>query len=462
MKGRFRQLNNIYIVKRDGSEEIVSSDYFKQLNISIKGKNNTVKIGEGIRFTNCKIVIDGNDNYFSIGSTYGMINSVVFSMPVGLNNRKIIIGDNFESGYCFILNNVAGKNIIIGDECLFSEGIHIRTGDGHAMFDVNSNEVFNITTQDVVIGSHVWVGRNVYFGKGSGVGDNSVVGYGSIVTKKHNYSNVALAGNPAKIIKHNISWTKKSPEEFQCSHQNKKIIAVIPSRYASSRFPGKPLADILGKPMIQWVYERVKLVEEISEVYVATDDQRIFDTVTSFGGNAIMTGECACGTDRIYQACKDIDCDIVLNIQGDEPMIKVEMIRDLISAFNDSTVKMATLKKELTEEADINNPNIAKLITDVNSDAVYFSRSTMPYNRDKRPNVKYFKHIGVYAYTKEFLKTFVKLPQSPLEIAEQLEQLRAIENGYKIRVVETKYQSIGVDLPEHIQIVETEMKKEMG
>ena len=240
----------------------------------------------------------------------------------------------------------------------------------------------------------------------------------------------------------------------------KLVISIIPARYQSSRFPGKPLAEILGKPMIQWVYERVSSVPEIADVYVATDDQRIYDTVLGFDGKAIMTGECSCGSDRVYQACENIEADIILNIQGDEPMIKTEMIEDLISAFDDPEVKMATLKKEITAEADINNPNIAKLITDENNNAIYFSRSTIPYNRDGRDDIKYYKHIGVYGYTKEFLKTFVSLPQSSLENAEQLEQLRAIENGYKIRVIETQYQSIGVDLPEHIAIVEEEMKRE--
>lgn len=241
-----------------------------------------------------------------------------------------------------------------------------------------------------------------------------------------------------------------------------KIVGIIPARYQSSRFPGKPLAMILGKPMIQWVYEKVKLVEEISDVYVATDDQRIFDTVASFGGKAVMTGQCACGTDRVYQACKDIDCDVVLNIQGDEPMIKTEMIRDLISAFNDPSVYMATLKKEITEQKDIDNPNIAKLITNVNNNAIYFSRSTIPYNRDGIKDVKYYKHIGVYGYTKDFLEKFVSLPQSSFEKAEQLEQLRAIENGYSIRVIETQHQSIGVDLPEHIGVIEEELQKELN
>lgn len=239
----------------------------------------------------------------------------------------------------------------------------------------------------------------------------------------------------------------------------KKIIAVIPSRYDSSRFPGKPLALIYGKPMIQHVYERVSLVGQISNVYVATDDKRIFDCVESFGGKVIMTGQCNCGTDRIYQACKDIDCDIVLNIQGDEPTIKTEMIEDLISAFRDDNVQFATLKKRCESDDDCFATNVVKVITDINGDAIYFSRYALPFNRDDRV-IDYYKHIGVYGYTKEFLKKYVSLPQSSLELAESLEQLRAIENGYKIRVIETKYNSIGVDLPEHIKMVETEMKKE--
>ncbi len=243
-------------------------------------------------------------------------------------------------------------------------------------------------------------------------------------------------------------------------NNSKNIIAIIPSRYASSRFPGKPLASILGKPMIQWVYETVSSVSEISDVYVATDDERIFEAVTQFGGKTIMTGECSCGSDRVYQASKYLDADIVLNIQGDEPAIKAEMIRDLISAFNDPDVKMATLKKEITPNEDINNPNMVKVITDSNCDALYFSRSAIPYNRDDKENTKYYKHIGVYGYTKEFLKKFVSLPSSTLEKTESLEQLRAIENNYKIRVIETQYQSIGVDMPEHIALVEEELKRE--
>lgn len=237
----------------------------------------------------------------------------------------------------------------------------------------------------------------------------------------------------------------------------KKVVAVIPARYASSRFPGKPLAKIHDKPMIQWVYERVKNVEKINEVYVATDDERIFNEVKSFGGKVIMTSEGhKSGSDRVCEAISKIDenIDIVLNIQGDEPMIKKEMINELISAFEDDSVNMATLKKRIYNEEDINNPNIAKVITDENNDAIYFSRSTIPYNRDGIKNIKYFKHIGIYGYTKKFLLEFAELTQGRLEILEQLEQLRAIENGYKIRVIETEYESIGVDLLEHIEKVE--------
>ena len=244
----------------------------------------------------------------------------------------------------------------------------------------------------------------------------------------------------------------------------KKIIAIIPSRYGSSRFPGKPLAKILDKPMIQWVYERVSSVSEISDVYVATDDSRIYDVVVGFGGKAIMTGECACGTDRIYQAACNIsggdydslDADIILNIQGDEPSIKIEMIEDLISAFEDSSVQMATLKKEISSDEDENNPNMVKVTTDANGDAIYFSRSAIPYNRDNN-DVSYYKHIGVYGYTRDMLKTFVNWDRTSLEVAENLEQLRAVENGVKIRTIDTKHQSIGVDLPEHIELVEKEL-----
>lgn len=242
----------------------------------------------------------------------------------------------------------------------------------------------------------------------------------------------------------------------------RKIIAIIPARYSSSRFPGKPLALIKNKPMIQWVYEAVSKIKEIEEVYVATDDERIAECVKGFEGEYILTSnKHKSGSDRLAECVGKLDLkddDIVLNIQGDEPMIKEEMIKTLISAFDDGEVYMATLKKQIYEDNEINNPNIAKVITDVNNYAIYFSRSTIPFNRDGIDGIKYYKHIGVYGYTKEFLQKFTKLENRNLEQAEQLEQLRAIENGYKIKVLETKHQSIGVDLPEHISIIENEMR----
>ncbi len=239
-----------------------------------------------------------------------------------------------------------------------------------------------------------------------------------------------------------------------------KIIAIIPARYSSSRFPGKPLADICGKPMIQWVYERVSSVNEIAAVYVATDDIRIFESVEGFGGNAIITGECSCGTDRVYQASKDIEADIILNVQGDEPLIKPEMIRTLIETFNDSDVQMATLKKKIIDREELDNPNVVKVITDRFGDAIYFSRFAIPYDRERKSEIDRYKHIGIYGYKKSFLKKYVALPQTNLEKTECLEQLRAIENGYKIRVSETTYQSVGVDEPSDIFRVKEQMKRE--
>lgn len=244
-----------------------------------------------------------------------------------------------------------------------------------------------------------------------------------------------------------------------------KILAILPSRYGSSRFPGKPLALIHDKPMIQWVYERVKKMKDIDEVYVATDDKRIFDSVISFGGKAIMTSsDLPSGTDRIASALQQIDeeYDIVLNIQGDEPMIKEEMVKTLISTFEAPDVSYATLCKRIEDGKEIDNPNIAKVVKSKNDFAIYFSRSTIPYNRDQRKDEVYYKHIGVYGYKPDFLNTFAKLKPSYLEKMEQLEQLRAIENGFPIKIVETPFQSIGVDLPEHIKIVENELKNELS
>lgn len=237
-------------------------------------------------------------------------------------------------------------------------------------------------------------------------------------------------------------------------HGMEIAVAVIPARYQSSRFPGKPLAMIDGKMMIEHVYERVMRVPRIKEVLVATDDTRIFDAIASFGGKAVMTGECGCGTERVYEAVRDYPCDVVINVQGDEPLIKPEMITQLIDAFGCDDVDMATLCKEISEDSDIHNPNIVKVVRDKYGDALYFSRYPIPFDRDARNGVKYFKHVGIYGYRKTFLEEYVQMRKTSLETAENLEQLRVLENGYKIRVIETAYDSIGVDTPEDILRIE--------
>lgn len=242
-----------------------------------------------------------------------------------------------------------------------------------------------------------------------------------------------------------------------------KIVSIIPARYQSSRFPGKPLALISGKPMIQWVYENVSKVTQLNGVYVATDDQRIFATVESFGGKALMTSSAhTCGTDRLAE-CADIlqlnDEDIILNIQGDEPLIRPEVVMDLVNTFDSESVYIGTLKKKIEDEEELNNPNVVKVITDVNDDAIYFSRYTLPYERDGKSRTHY-KHIGAYGYKKWFLMKFSEMDKTELELSESLEQLRVIENGYKIRVKETKWQTVGVDTQEQIVLVEKELKKE--
>lgn len=243
------------------------------------------------------------------------------------------------------------------------------------------------------------------------------------------------------------------------------FIAIIPSRYGSTRFPGKPLALIKNKSMIQWVYENVKKVENISEVYVATDDHRIFDAVTSFGGKALMTSDKhICGTDRLAECAKILQLssnDVVLNIQGDEPLIRKEMIEDLISCFDFSEVYMGTLKKKIEGDEELTNPNVVKVITDVNDYAIYFSRYCLPYERNEK-KTEHYKHIGVYGYTVKFLLEYSKMTKTSLEISESLEQLRVIENGLKIKVKETKYQTIGVDIPEQIKQVEALMEDNHG
>lgn len=242
-----------------------------------------------------------------------------------------------------------------------------------------------------------------------------------------------------------------------------KTIGVIPARYQSSRFPGKPLADILGKPMIWWVYQQCIKVPELNEVYVATDDRRIYDVCEQYGIQVIMTSDqCRTGTDRVGEVAAKVDGDLFVNIQGDEPLIEPQMIRDIIGIFNDESVYYGSLRKQITDEAEIQAPSTVKVVVDKNEDALYFSRSVIPSNVKDGKLARVYRHVGIYAYKRDFLQTFIQLPPAELEAGEGLEQLRALENGYKIRVHETQFDTIGVDLPEHIAMVEELIRARHG
>ncbi|MBM7652578.1 3-deoxy-manno-octulosonate cytidylyltransferase [Neobacillus cucumis] len=233
-----------------------------------------------------------------------------------------------------------------------------------------------------------------------------------------------------------------------------KAIGVIPARYGSTRFPGKPLALIHDKPMIQHVYEQVSKSKELDLVVVATDHELIKTAVESFGGKAVLTRtDHETGSDRIAEVASKIDGDFYVNIQGDEPLIKAELIDALVQAAKESPESVVTAKTEIHSEEDIDNPNVVKVVTNNCGSALYFSRSAIPFNRAKKEHT-YFKHLGIYLYPKEILKDFVNLPQSSLEEVEMLEQLRLLENGFDIKVVETNYEVVGVDTPEDIQKVE--------
>ena len=235
------------------------------------------------------------------------------------------------------------------------------------------------------------------------------------------------------------------------------ILGIIPARYASTRFPGKPLVDIAGKTMIQRVYEQAKKCVHLSEVIVATDDQRIYDHVTAFGGKAIMTSpNHQSGTDRCAEVAQiHPTYEVVINIQGDEPYIDPEQISKVISCFNDPEAQIATLIKKVLTNEELNNANSPKVIINKNSEAIYFSRSPLPHIRGQEPqnwlqHFTYYKHIGIYGYRADILQQISKLPISSLEKAESLEQLRWIENGYKIKVAETEIETIAIDTPEDL------------
>ena len=235
------------------------------------------------------------------------------------------------------------------------------------------------------------------------------------------------------------------------------MIGVIPARYGSTRFPGKVLAEIAAKPMIQWVYEQANQSKVLDRLIVAVDDQRVLKCVEEFGGLAVMTKDNhQSGTDRIAEAVEHIHADIIVNIQGDQPLLDPKMIDEAVQALlEDTSVQMSTLKIKIGEE-DYSDPSVVKVVTDAHDFALYFSRSLIPYPRDK-VEVQVFEHVGLYVYRKEFLLELSEIPQSYLEKIEMLEQLRVLEKGYKIKVVETKSKhaaGISVDTPADLARVE--------
>lgn len=233
-----------------------------------------------------------------------------------------------------------------------------------------------------------------------------------------------------------------------------KVIAVIPARYNSTRFPGK-LMEVLGnKTVISTTYQNVVETGLFDEVFVATDSEIIFDEISKNGGKAVMTGQHETGSDRIAEAVKDIDCDIVINVQGDEPFLKKEPLRQLIEVFSEDhaqQISLASLKIKLNDLDEIQNPNNVKVITDKSGFALYFSRSVIPFHRDLADDVQYYKHIGVYAFRKEALLKFASMEMSPLEISERIECIRYLENGMKIKLVETDFVGVGIDTPEDLE-----------
>ena len=235
-----------------------------------------------------------------------------------------------------------------------------------------------------------------------------------------------------------------------------KIIGIIPSRFASTRFPGKPLADIGGKPMIQRVCEQASKASSLNQVIVATDDQRIVDCVLGFGGKAMMTNEShRNGTERCGEVASEYPADYYINIQGDEPFIHPEQI-DTLAGILDGTTQLGTLVKKVQDASLLDNPNVMKVTCNIDGEALYFSRSCIPYVRDHEAanwleHHDFYKHIGIYAYRADILHEIIKLEASSLELAESLEQLRWLENGYKIKVAKTEYESMGIDTPEDVQ-----------
>ena len=246
-----------------------------------------------------------------------------------------------------------------------------------------------------------------------------------------------------------------------------KFIGIIPARYASTRFPGKPLALLGGKPVIQHVYEKVAAVLEAA--YVATDDERIYDVVKAFGGQVVMTRtDHKSGTDRIEEAIEKIggEWDVVVNVQGDEPFVAKSQLDTICHCFDDPTTQIATLGKPFESMEAVQNPNSPKIVVDNMGFAMYFSRSVIPYVRGKEKSswlthYPFLKHLGIYAYRKNVLRQITQLPQSSLEIAESLEQLRWLQNGFKIKVGTTDVETVGIDTPQDLERAEEFLKTQL-
>lgn len=248
---------------------------------------------------------------------------------------------------------------------------------------------------------------------------------------------------------------------------NTAAVGIIPARYGSTRFPGKPLALIAGKPMIQRVYENAVKAKLLTEVIIATDDKRIADLAESIGAKFVMTDTgIPTGTERVAAAAENSDADIILNIQGDEPLVPPELLDELVSTLiQNPDIPVCTPVTRIKSQNDLTDPNQARVVFDNNNRALYFTRSVIPFNRDieEKSNwlqeTEYWKHIGIYCFRKDFLFKFVKLPESRLEKAEKLEQLRFLENGYQVNVVKTNYSPVCVDVPDDIQKVELIIKE---
>jgi 3-deoxy-manno-octulosonate cytidylyltransferase (CMP-KDO synthetase) len=241
------------------------------------------------------------------------------------------------------------------------------------------------------------------------------------------------------------------------------VIGVIPARYSSTRFEGKVLADIHGKPMLQYVWERAKQSFTLDELIIACDDERVAEAASKFGAKVILTAKGhVCGTDRIIEVVNPLEVKVVINIQADEPLIQPIMIDTLAQALMaDSKLSMATLMKKIDDVRDVTDPNVVKVVVDKFNFALYFSRSPIPH-RAHNSEVSlpvYYKHIGLYGYTKDFLFTYKNLPVSNLEKMERLEQLRVLEEGFRIKVLETKFDTLGVDTPEDLERVRDLLRK---